>query len=96
MSKIENISDIINKAVSEGKSREEINTLLKEAGSTLVMTEGKMGNALLDIGVGDPEFVVVKEGKLTNGACGVPHHDYVYYLGNTYPLEDDGVTLVEV
>ena len=41
--------------------------MLKEAGSTLVMTEGKMGNALLDIGVGDPEFVVVKDGKLTNG-----------------------------
>lgn len=90
------ISEIIIKAVNEGKSREEINALLKEAGSSLVMTEGKMGNALLDIGVGSPEFVVVKGGKLINGACGVGHQDYVYYAGKTYQLEDDGVTLTEV
>lgn len=96
MRKIENISEIINNAVNEGKSREEINAMLKEAGSSLMLTEGKMGNALLDIGVGSPEFVVVKDGKLTNGAGGVPHQDYVYYAGKTYQLADDGVTLVEV
>lgn len=94
MKKVE-ISEIIIKAVNEGKSREEINALLKEAGSSLVMTEGKMGNALLDIGVGSPEFVIVKDGKLTNGACGVPHQDIVIYAGKMYYLADDGVTLVD-
>lgn len=92
--KIENISAIINDAVKEGKSREEINAALKEAGSSLVMTEGKMGNALLDIGVGNPEFVVVKDGKLTN-AAGVPHQDIVIYAGKMYYLADDGVTLID-
>lgn len=92
--KIENISEIINNAVKEGKTREEINALLKEAGSDLVLTEGKMGNALLDIGVGNPEFVVVKDGKLEN-AAGVPYQDIVIYAGKMYYLADDGVTLVD-
>ena len=53
-----------------------------------------MGNALLDIGVGSPEFVIVEDNKLTN-AAGVPHQDYVYYKGQVYQLDDDGVTLIK-
>lgn len=94
MNKIENISKIILDAVNEGKTDEEINAALEEAGSSLRFGP-KTGNALLDVGVGSPEPCEVKDGKLVN-AGGVPHQDYVYYGGKTYQLEDDGVTLVEV
>ena len=90
------ISKVLYQCAQEGKGLEETNTALREAGSRLFVKPGhKVGNALLDIGVGSPEFVVVEDGKLTNGA-GVPHQDYVYYAGKTYQLEDDGVTLREV
>lgn len=45
MNKIENISKIILDGVNEGKSYEEINAALAEAGSSLVLGKDKPGNA---------------------------------------------------
>ena len=95
MNKIENISSIILDGVNEGKSYEEINAALAEAGSSLVLGEDKPGNALLSVGVGSPEPCEVLDGKLVHG-CAVPHQDYVYYGGRTYQVDDDGKTLIEV
>lgn len=90
-----NITEIINKYTNGEEDLETTNKALKEAGSSLVIRrDGKMGNALLDIGVGSPEFVIVENNKLTN-AAGVPHQDYVYYKGQVYQLDDDGVTLIK-
>lgn len=88
------ISKIINDGVNEGKSYEEINKELKEAGSNLVLSDEKHGNAIIEIGVGSPEPVTVKNGKLTE-PVGVPYQDIVYYNGKAYYLDNDKVTLVE-
>lgn len=87
------IYEILNKFTTGETTIDEANEELKEAGSTVyIRANGKMGNALLDIGVGSMEFVIVEDNKLVN-AAGVPHQDQVYYKGAWHTLADDGVTL---
>lgn len=90
-----NITEIIVNGTAEGKSFDEINKELKEAGFDTVLTDGtKSGNAVLFMGETNLEIVTVKDGKLVNGAgCG--SSDYVVYMGDVYHTENgDNVTLV--
>lgn len=90
------IVEILNKFTNGEASLEETNAALKEAGSSLVVNrDGRMGNALLDCGVGSLEFTMVENGKLVY-VCATPHQDEVYYKGKIWHVDDDQKTLIEI
>lgn len=88
-----NIKTIILDGVKNGKTYDEINKELEEAGSTVRLNANKKGNAFLDTGTGSLDPVIVENGKVTNGG-GIPRQDEVIYDGQTWWLDDDGVTLI--
>lgn len=88
--------EILSKFTIGEATLEETNASLKESGSSLVVNrDGRMGNALLDCGVGNLEFTMVEDGKLVY-ACAVPHQDEVYYKGKLWHVDDDQKTLIEI
>lgn len=89
-----NIETIILDGVKNGKTYDEINKELEEAGSTVRLNANKKGNAFLDTGTGSLDPVIVENGKVTNGG-GIPRQDEVIYDGKVWWLDDDGVTLIE-
>ena len=88
-----NIETIILDGVKNGKTYDEINKELEEAGSTVRLNANKKGNAFLDTGTGSLDPVIVENGKVTNGG-GIPRQDEVIYDGQVWWLDDDGVTLI--
>lgn len=88
--------EILSKFTNGEATLEETNAALKESGSSLTVNrDGRMGNALLDCGVGSLEFTMVEDGKLVY-ACAVPHQDEVYYKGQLWHVDDDQKTLIEI
>lgn len=89
------IVEILNKFTNGETTLDQTNADLKKAGSSLVVNrDGRMGNALLDCGVGSLEFTMVEDGKLVY-ACAVPHQDEVYYKGELWRVDDDQRTLIK-
>ena len=88
-----NIETIILDGVKNGKTYDEINKELEEAGFTARLNANKKGNAFLDTGTGSLDPVIVENGKVTNGG-GIPRQDEVIYGGKVWWLDDDGVTLI--
>lgn len=88
-----NIETIILDGVKNGKTYDEINKELEEAGSTVRLNANKKGNAFLDTGTGSLDPVIVENGKVTNGG-GIPRQDEVIYDCKVWWLDDDGVTLI--
>lgn len=88
-----NIETIILDGMKNGKTYDEINKELEEAGSTVRLNANKKGNAFLDTGTGSLDPVIVENGKVTNGG-GIPRQDEVIYDGKVWWLDDDGVTLI--
>lgn len=89
-----NIETIILDGVKNGKTYDEINKELEEAGFTVHLNANKTGNALLDTGTGSLDPVTVVDGKLTNGDGGIPRQDEVVYENKVWWLDDDRVTLI--
>lgn len=88
------IETIILDGVKNGKTYDEINKELEEAGSTVRLNANKKGNAFLDTGTGSLDPVTVVDGKLTNGDGGIPRQDEVIYDNKVWWLDDDRVTLI--
>ena len=89
-----NIETIILDGVKNGKTYDEINKELEEAGFPVHLNANKKGNAFLDTGTGSLDPVIVENGKVTNGG-GIPRQDEVIYDGKVWWLDDDGVTLID-
>ena len=89
-----NIETIILDGVKNGKTYDEINKELEEAGFPVHLNANKKGNACLDTGTGSLDPVTVENGKLTNGDGGIPWQDEVFYNGKVWWLDDDRVTLI--
>ena len=87
------IENIILDGLKDGKTYDEINKELEEAGSTVRLNANKKGNAFLDTGTGSLDPVIVENGKVTNGG-GIPRQDEVIFAGKTWWLDDDRVTLI--
>ena len=88
-----NIETIILDGVKNGKTYDEINKELEEAGFPVHLNANKKGNAFLDTGTGSLDPVIVENGKVTNGG-GIPRQDEVIYDGKVWWLDDDRVTLI--
>lgn len=74
---------------------DEANEKLKDLGCTFNLTEdkGAGSNAIMNVGIGSPEPITIKDGKVVGGA----HHSYyIYYKGEIYhcdPADEETIVL---